>query len=556
MSAIYAASRGVLVWLGEDIPADIVAFTALAAYEEIEDDLEGEVMGTFFLHTFSEALKKMKGCACCNRQWPEGGPEGGATLVGRQWVSVIDGLLRKPYFSRLWVVQEVVSAGTYGRTTWIHCGTHFAKWEYLPRLCLYLARMTDRLEDSNSQDMTDRFDVCHEVFIRAIPSIFHCGQALEILALTSERQCHDPRDRIFALNAILALHTLETWQVDYTLDNGQVYRAFAEQCILHPWPQEGLGPSAPLALINTGNRGSSLLSAPSWVTPFGKKSVIAVNGSFLLMRGICFATITALGAETSSSWPWQSAHDFSIHAFTTWYSTCHKIAGDAFDSTTEFLNFLTCNLGEVPRNRSSHSLDNINEIEPILRLTTTSGYELDPILEAQNNQLLSSRIIPRSSQWFDDTNAIVPVLRRTSGYELDPILEAQNNQLLSNRIIPFMMSSQVDGLDRDRKIGDIVQDGRRDIGWLPKNANLGDRLCLFAGAPYPFVLRPLKNGHYTILGDAYLAKTTLVEALGGEVDRSLRKNDFGLSIQPCMDWNHDSPEMQQLIDKLEVIVLE
>lgn len=119
-----------------------------------------------------------------------------------------------------------------------------------------------------------------------------------------------------------------------------------------------------------------------------------------------------------------------------------------------------------------------------------------------------------------------------------------------------MMSSQVDGLDRDRKIGHIVQDGRRDICWLPKNANVGDRLCLFAGAPYPFVLRPFENGHYTILGDAYLAKTTLVEALGGAVDRSLRRNDFGLSIQPCMDWNNDSLEMQQLIDKLEVIVLE
>lgn len=549
MSAIYAASRRVLVWLGEDSPADIVAFTALAAYEEIEDDLEGEVVGSSFLHTFSEALKKMKSCPCCNRQWPGEGPEDGATLVG---VSAIDSLLRKPYFSRLWVVQEVVSAGTYGRMTWIHCGTHFAKWDYLPRLCLYLARMLERFttlsvmaeraEDYNLQGMTDRFDVCHEAFIRATPAVFHCGQALENLALTSERQCHDPRDRIFALNAILALHTLETWQVDYTLDVAQVYRAFAEQCILHPSPQEGLGPSATLALIGTGNTGSSLLSTPSWVPPFGdltrasrnkldcydagrheralfvpsdvsgKQSVIAVNGNFLLMRGMCFATITALATETSSSWPWQSASNFSIRAFTTWYSTCYKIVGDAFVSTPEFLNFLTCNLGEVPRNRSSH--------------------------------------------WFDNINEIVPILRRTSGYELDPVLEAQNNHLLSSRIIPFMMSLQVDGLDRDRRIGHIVQDGRRDICWLPKNAKIGDRLCLFAGAPYPFVLRPLNSGHYTILGDAYLAKTTLVEALGGEVDRSLRRNDFGLSVQPCMDWNNDSVEMQQLIDKLQVIVLE
>lgn len=123
--------------------------------------------------------------------------------------------------------------------------------------------MADRLEDYVSQGMTDRFVVCPEVFSRTIPSVFHGGQALEILALTSECQCHDPRDRIFALNAILALHTLETWQVDYTLDAARVYWAFAEQCILHPSPQEGLGPSATLAFINTGNRGSSLLGTPS-----------------------------------------------------------------------------------------------------------------------------------------------------------------------------------------------------------------------------------------------------------------------------------------------------
>lgn len=136
MSAIYAASRGVLVWLGEDFPADTVAFTALAAFEEIEYDFKGDTTGSLFLHTFSEALKKMKSCPCCNRQWPEGGPEGSVTLVGKQLVLAIDNLLRKPYFSRLWVVQEVVSAGTYGREIWIYCGTHFAKWKYLLRLCI------------------------------------------------------------------------------------------------------------------------------------------------------------------------------------------------------------------------------------------------------------------------------------------------------------------------------------------------------------------------------------------------------------------------------------
>jgi len=140
--------------------------------------------------------------------------------------------------------------------------------------------------------------------------------------------------------------------------------------------------------------------------------------------------------------------------------------------------------------------------------------------------------------------------------ELDAVQEAALVDRLRARLLPFTTNPQVDGLDRERGIGVITQDGREDVGWVPREAEVGDQLCLMAGAPYPFVLRPLKNGHHTILGDAYIAKTTLVEALGGEVDRTLRKNDFGVSVQLCMDWNDDSAEMRRLVDGLGVLTLE
>ncbi|KAK5124302.1 hypothetical protein LTR85_002005 [Meristemomyces frigidus] len=42
------------------------------------------------------------------------------------------------------------------------------------------------------------------------------------------------------------------------------------------------------------------------------------------------------------------------------------------------------------------------------------------------------------------------------------------------------------------------------VGWIPERSRVGDRICLFAGAPFPFVIRDIGEGYYELIGDAYI----------------------------------------------------
>lgn len=43
-----------------------------------------------------------------------------------------------------------------------------------------------------------------------------------------------------------------------------------------------------------------------------------------------------------------------------------------------------------------------------------------------------------------------------------------------------------------------------EIGLASDCAEAGDQIWFFSGAKTPFILRPLANGHYVLIGEAYL----------------------------------------------------
>ena len=46
--------------------------------------------------------------------------------------------------------------------------------------------------------------------------------------------------------------------------------------------------------------------------------------------------------------------------------------------------------------------------------------------------------------------------------------------------------------------------GRRYMGWVPVDAQKGDKICILLGGQVPFVLRPIQDGKYQLVGEAYL----------------------------------------------------
>ena len=82
-------------------------------------------------------------------------------------------------------------------------------------------------------------------------------------------------------------------------------------------------------------------------------------------------------------------------------------------------------------------------------------------------------------------------------------------------LLPFSLAVEDTNLDTDRYLCHLCVGGNFDVGWVPKSAREGDRLCMFGGASDPFVLRERENGRFRLLGDAFMLKTTLKQALRG-----------------------------------------
>lgn len=124
-------------------------------------------------------------------------------------------------------------------------------------------------------------------------------------------------------------------------------------------------------------------------------------------------------------------------------------------------------------------------------------------------------------------------------------------------VLGASLDHEVDALDRNQLLCTAVQSSGIGVGWVPGASREGDKLCVFAGAPFTFVVRPLGNGHYKLLGDAYLAKTTLTEAIGGSCEHGLLQYDCdSCDSESSNDWNHKSREMRRLIRGLDLITLE
>jgi len=119
MAQIFRSSAHVLVWLGETEAADIAAFAAMQACTNVSAD---EQTGDWRHVRKIEALAmNALGRPCCND--PAMLQDGSLS----EHLTAFVKLLERPWFSRLWVVQEVAA----GKSVRVHSGRHCVPWAHL-----------------------------------------------------------------------------------------------------------------------------------------------------------------------------------------------------------------------------------------------------------------------------------------------------------------------------------------------------------------------------------------------------------------------------------------
>ena len=200
MAAVYSMASQVIVWLGPKSQYSTLALHAL-------DDLGSQVRvdwGLQKITSISTGELIILGTDPFNHE--------------QIWKSV-EALLRRPWFERLWIWQEVRLA----RVAYLFCGNEGISWESLRRAMLYF-RTTPR--QAKFGHLIER---CYDL----VSYRDHMAGAFDYLDHTLEKarfaSCSDPRDKIFAVLSLA--HKSETRGLDP--DYSKPVEAVFQDLVLH-----------------------------------------------------------------------------------------------------------------------------------------------------------------------------------------------------------------------------------------------------------------------------------------------------------------------------------
>ncbi|KAL8692430.1 MAG: hypothetical protein Q9224_003958, partial [Gallowayella concinna] len=173
MADIYRSATKVLVWLGPEADGSTTAIENLVT-------IASKIKVDWTHYTITPARIEDG-----DSQWLD--LERHAPFDDDTWQSIVQ-LLNRPWFTRLWIWQEVFLAGKGAQVV---CGATFMTWEDFRKaiLCLWRRRKPDRIQG------------LHEALSRAwqISNLNDQPSLRTILRRTKNAQCSDQRDRIYGV---------------------------------------------------------------------------------------------------------------------------------------------------------------------------------------------------------------------------------------------------------------------------------------------------------------------------------------------------------------------
>lgn len=216
MQQIYANARSVVVWLGE---ADADSDEAIAFVNRICDKLEADGVlpktELDFYKNYNVYLPLMK-----------------EFVSPRHMQSLLSlrSLLTRPWWDRLWVIQEVVSASE----AFFHCGPTSLSFLRLMRI-LYLLRLPDFVDGflRSIEGMVDRLNSAYDISSARIlnwtdEARLRGGRVPYFLGIAERRQCHDLCDKVFAVLGLIGDEIGNSIVVDYNQSSSWVYNVTAK----------------------------------------------------------------------------------------------------------------------------------------------------------------------------------------------------------------------------------------------------------------------------------------------------------------------------------------
>jgi hypothetical protein len=238
MRDIFRLAKRTVLWLGDSKENSSLALQVL---ENIGQSLEYTVCNGFL-----PAPDRIE------TDWWD--PRRRLPLDPTTWETIAQ-LMQRPYFERLWVVQEIGMAGAHSL---VQCGETEVLWYHVRR-----AFIRCRFEMAALPDLFSKLRRKQASFADDLSRTWAASTPRSIFILASNRKCSDPRDKVFAILGLLPPSLTQHIKVLYDLPVKEVYmQAFLAtvRCTRR------------LVLFDNTNQDEAIDDYPSWVPDFTKST--------------------------------------------------------------------------------------------------------------------------------------------------------------------------------------------------------------------------------------------------------------------------------------------
>ncbi|KAK4960122.1 hypothetical protein LTR10_003013 [Elasticomyces elasticus] len=289
MRDIYASARGVIIWLGPDDESSQQA--------ELAFTLLSRLATTYISYNKDE---RYRGWLIQEYQtkraswWPEFRAEvhvaTEALKISSESWAALGSLLWRPWFYRIWVVQEAVMAGLNNpqHPAPVILDLDYQLWSHIPKMQVNPALAKPFSGGINM--IRNIVKLRLEGIERPWPRRFY-----DLLRLTKTMDSTDPRDKVFALHGMLvpdrAAALDDSLPPDYAKPMGQVYMDVAKHFILR---QHSL---KLLEMVHDSPRHHTEL--PSWIPDWTASSYTSPLAEFRYSAGYRVGSTEAISEDVS-----------------------------------------------------------------------------------------------------------------------------------------------------------------------------------------------------------------------------------------------------------------
>lgn len=466
-------------------------------------------------------------------------------------------LFRRSWFSRTWIVQEIVCPPTLR----LMCGSSSECWN------IFMGIITFLVQAEWFVFLIDKVDISPEcvdfvwslVWLKTYTSLFERELSLlQCLACTRDHYVRDPRDKIYSLRA-LALETsgsLYPLIPDYNSSVSRVYTQATRVILKSEQRLQVLG-------ILTDRKHRKIHELPSWVCDFSAGNELtplliqreensssacghlswrldteSLHNPILIVQGVRCGMVAKLSEdeckveeETINFFlaldQAQVVHKLSVFELMVkvLFADARLSKGRDFkkqtQALTEYWSLSMCGIiREIQEEKTNRKLRcNLDGVlswnEPIQRPFTKKETKLHKLRSAVESLLAAEAAESLLREEWNRGARLVDAFKDGGMVGIKELYSGVDSpSLLPFRRFPF--PCHLFRVIQGRKVF-VTEVGH--VGICAESIELGDEVWILAGAETPFVLKPLKNGNYQVTGEAYVYGIMHGEAVESGIER-------------------------------------